>query len=260
VSARAVIITGAAFGVGAACARKFSGAGDQVVLADRDEAQLRAVAEELRSLGRAAAFVHADCADRLQVHNIIAETLDAYGRVDVLAHMAYEDYSRGFLETSEDEFERVVSANLRSAFLINQAVARQFIRQAGAGGTGGAIVNLMSVEAVTAAPDHVAFATAQGGVHQMTKAVALALSAHGARANAVGIGAITGELPKDSDARALGDDVPLRRVGAPEEVAETVYFLASDAASYITGQTVFVDGGRMIRNLGASSRREGEDG
>lgn len=261
VKARAVIVTGAAYGVGAACARKFAQAGDRLVLADRDEKGLRVVADELKSQGFDAAFVHADCSDRLQVHNIIAETLDAYRRVDVLAHMAYEDYSRGFLETSEEEFERVVSANLRSAFLINQAAARQFVRQAAAGGEpGGAIVNLISVEAVTAAPDHVAFATAQGGVHQMTKAVALALSAYGARANAVGIGAITGEIPEDSDARALGDDVPLRRVGAPEEVAETVYFLASDAASYITGQTIFVDGGRMIRSLGTKVRREGEGG
>lgn len=257
---RAVIVTGAAYGVGAACARKFARAGDRLVLADRDEAGLGAVARELRAEGLEAAFVHADCGDRLQVHNVIAETLDAYGRVDALAHMAYQDYSRAFLETTEEEFERVVSANLRSAFLINQAVAKQLIRQAEAGGSGGAIVNLMSVEAVTAAPDHVAFATAQGGLHQMTKAVALALSPYGARANAVGIGAITGELPENTDARALGADVPLRRVGAPEEVAETVYFLASDAASYITGQSIFVDGGRMIRSLGAQGRRDDDDG
>lgn len=257
---RSVIVTGAAYGVGAACARRFAAAGDRLVLADRDEKELRRVTEELKSQGREAAFVHADCASRLQVHNIIAETLDAYGRVDVLAHMAHEDYSAAFQQTSEEDFERVVTTNLRSAFLINQAAAKQFIRQSEAGEGGGAIVNLMSVEAVTAAPDHVAFATVQGGLHQMTKAVALALSPYGARANAVGIGAITGELPEDSDAGALGEEVPLRRVGAPEEVAETVFFLASDAASYITGQTIFVDGGRMIRSLGGARKRTGENG
>jgi NAD(P)-dependent dehydrogenase (short-subunit alcohol dehydrogenase family) len=254
-----VIVTGAAHGVGAACARRFAAAGDRLVLVDRDETALKKVFGELKLLGAEASVVHADARNRLQVHNVIAEALDAYGRVDALTHMAYEEHSAAFLETTEDDFERVVSANLRGAFLINQAVAKQLIRQAKGGEPGGAIVNLMSVEAITAAPDHVAFATAQGGIHQMTKAVALALSPFGARANAVGIGAITGELPEDADADDLIADVPLRRVGAPEEVAETVFFLASNAASYITGQSIFVDGGRMIRSFGAESRSDEDE-
>lgn len=249
---RAVIVTGAAHGVGAACARRFAADGDRLMLADRNEEGVQRLAAELKANGAEATFVHADGANRLHVHNIVAEALDAYGRIDVLTHMAYEDYSAPFLDTSEDDFDRVVAGNLKSAFLINQAVAKQLIRQAknGTKGPGGAIVNLMSVEAVTAAPDHVAFATTQGGLHQMTKAVALALSRYGARANSVGIGAIASELPKGSDAAELGAGVPLKRIGSPEEVAETVFFLASSAASYITGQSIFVDGGRMIRSAG----------
>jgi NAD(P)-dependent dehydrogenase (short-subunit alcohol dehydrogenase family) len=115
------------------------------------------------------------------------------------------------------------------------------------------------VEAITAAPDHVAFATTQGGLHQMTKAVALALSPFGARANSVGIGAIATELPEESDEEEVGASVPLRRIGAPEEVAETVFFLASSAASYITGQSIFVDGGRMIRSGDAAPNEDEQD-
>lgn len=257
-SGRSVIVTGAAHGVGAACARRFAANGDKLVLADRDEVGVSALAKELKGAGAEVTFVHAEGANRLHVHNIVAEALDAYGRIDVLTHMAYEDYSAPFLETSEDDFDRVVAHNLKGAFLINQAVAKQFIKQKAKGGPGGAIVNLMSVEAITAAPDHVAFATTQGGLHQMTKAVALALSAYGGRANSVGIGAIATELPEETDEDELGAMVPLKRVGSPEEVAETVFFLASTAASYITGQSIFVDGGRMIRSGGADAE-EGEE-
>jgi NAD(P)-dependent dehydrogenase (short-subunit alcohol dehydrogenase family) len=247
---RSVIVTGAAHGIGAACARRFAAAGDRLVLADANERKGRALADEIVGKGGEASFVLADAANRLHVHNIIAESLETYGRVDVLAHMAFEDFSAPFLETSEEEFDRVVIAKLRSAFLINQAAAKQFIRQAesGAGDSSGAIVNLISTEAVTAAPNHVAFAATQGGLLQLTKAVALALSRYGVRVNAVGIGAIKTELGSSADVKQLKEAAPLKRLGDPEEVAETVFFLASKAASYITGQTVYVDGGRMIRS------------
>lgn len=258
---RAIVVTGAAHGVGAACARRFAEAGDKLVLTDSDETAGHAVAKDIADKGGAATFVTANLASRLHVHNIIAEALDAYGRIDVLAHMAMEQHSAAFLDTSEEDFERLVASNLRSAFLINQAVAKQFIRQAEQEDTKApptAIVNLISVEAVTAAADHVAFATTQGGLHQLTKAVALALSPHGARVNAVGIGAIKSELPDETDRKQMRDSVPLRRVGDPEEVAETVFFLASTAASYITGQCIYVDGGRMIRS-GAPNKESSGD-
>lgn len=257
---RSVIVTGAASAVGAACARRFAAGGDRLVLADTDEEKGRTLAADIRAKGAEATFVLADVANRLHVHNIVAEALESFGRVDVLAHMAGEEYSAAFLETSEEDFDRVVGANLKSAFLINQAVARQLIKQSAGDGAGpdGAIVNLMSVEAVTAAADHVAFAASQGGLHQMTKAVALALSPYGARANAVGIGAINTETADDSERKRAKESVPLKRLGDPEEVAETVFFLASDAASYITGQTIYIDGGRMIRS--GPARAERKDG
>ncbi len=249
---RSIIVTGAARGVGAACVRRFVAHGDRVVLADANEEAGLLLAEELRAAGAEVAFVHADVSNRLHVHNVIAEALDAFGRIDVLAHTAVEQFSAPFLETTEEDFDRIVSANIRGAFLINQAVAKHFVkrreedaRQA----SPGVIVNIGSVEAVTAAADHVAFAASQGGLRQLTKAVAIAMSPYGVRANAVGVGAIKGEMAEDAPRKTERDATPLKRIGDPEEVAEVVFFLASDAASYVTGQTLYVDGGRLASNV-----------
>lgn len=258
---RSVIVTGAARGVGAACARRFAASGDRLILADTDEERGKALAQDIADKGGAAVFVLADAANRLHVHNIVAEALEANGRIDVLAHMAGEEFSAAFFDTSEDDFERVVARNLKSAFLVNQAVSRQFVKQIEASNGDarpGAIVNLMSVEAVVAAADHVVFAATQGGLHQMTKAIALALSPYGIRANAVGVGAIKNDFIDDGDRRLARQSVPLKRLGDPEEVAETVFFLASDAASYITGQCIYIDGGRMIRS-GAPAKKAEEE-
>ncbi|MEM8935443.1 MAG: SDR family oxidoreductase [Pseudomonadota bacterium] len=255
-SARSVIITGAAQGVGAACARRFAKAGDRLVLADENEELGRAFADDLQDAGATAAFVHADVAKRLDVHNIIAEALDAYDRVDVLIHAATLHFSAPFLETSEGDFDRIISANMRGAFLINQAAAKQFKKQANNSDEErrlSAIVNISSTEAVTAGADHVAFAASQGGVNQLTKAVAAAVSQYGVRANAVGLGAVNGELSSDADREKLADATPLKRIADPAEVAEVVYFLASPVSSFVTGQCVYVDGGRLAINVSESA-------
>ena len=259
---RSVIITSAAKGVGAACARRFAAAGDRLVLADTDEETGQALAKELSAAGAEAVFVHADVANRLHVHNIIAEALETYGRIDVLAHTGMMHFSAPFFETSEEDFDRVVAANIRGAFLIDQAVAKHFVKQAEnetQPTPPGVIVNIGSVEAVTAAADHVAFAASQGGLHQLTKAIALALSPHDVRVNAVGVGAIKGDIAGDAESRRLRDVTPLKRIGDPEEVAEVVFFLASDAASYITGQTLYVDGGRLAQIEPAMKKEDDED-
>lgn len=250
---RSVIIAGAASAIGSACARRFVAGGDRVVIADADEEALRDLADALGTDGEAA-FVAANVTNRLHVHNVVAEALEAYGGVDVLVNATIDVASGDFLELSEENFDQMLQANLRGAFLINQAACRQFVKQLEASTeteSDSCIVNILSVEAVTAAADRVAFAVSQGGLHQLTKAVALAMSPYGVRVNAVGIGAIKSDYMKEFDIKSARNTVPLNRVGDPEDVAEAVYFLASPAASYITGQTIFVDGGRLVRSAAA---------
>lgn len=250
---RVIIITGAASSIGSACARRFAAAGEKIVLADGDEAALRDLAEEIGKNGEAV-FVAIKSASRLDVHNVFAEALETWGRVDALVNASIVVDSGDFLELTEDDFDRQIASNLRSAFLINQAACRQFVRQIEASDEAtseGAIVNFISVESVTAAGARVAFAVSQGGVHQLTKATALAMSQYGVRVNAVGIGAIKADYMKEFDLKSARETVPLNRVGDPEEVAEAAFFLASSAASYITGQTIFVDGGRIVRSAAA---------
>ena len=253
-SGRSVIIVGAASAIGQAAARRFAAAGDNIVLADADEAAGRALAADLKK-SSPAVFVAASVANRLHVHNIIAEALETYDRVDVLVNATLQVASADFLEMSEDAFDAMVSANLKGAFLLCQAAARQFakqIEQTTDSEGDYAIVNLLSTEAITASPDRTAFAASQGGLQQLTKAVALALSSSGVRVNAVGIGAINAEYMDEFDYKSAKSTVPLNRIGDPAEVAEAVYFLASPAASYITGQTLFVDGGRLVRSGAAN--------
>lgn len=258
-SGRSVIIAGAASAIGEACARRFAAAGDRLVLADTNEAAGKALAAELADKG-GAVFVAASAANRLMVHNIIAEALETYGRVDVLVNATLEVASADFLEMSEDAFDAMVSANLKGAFLLCQATARQFakqIEQSSDSEGDYAIVNLLSTEAVTAAPGRTAFAASQGGLQQLSKAAALALSPYGVRVNAVGIGAVNAEYMDEFDYKSAKSTVPMGRIGDPAEIAEAIFFLASPAASYITGQTLFVDGGRLVRSGAADYVEKG---
>lgn len=255
--ARSVIITAVGDEIGAACARRFAEAGDMLTLADKNEDKVKALTASLVKAGAQVNCVVADVSNKLHVHNIVAEALESYGRVDVLAHTASEAFSAGFLETSEEDFDSIVAANLRGAFLVNQAFAKQLAKQNASAELGqtagaGAIVNIMSVEAVTARADHVAFAASQGGLSQLTKAVALSISEYGARANAVGVGGVL----RNPEEGAETSSTPLGRMGDPDEVAEAVFFLASSAASYITGQAIYVDGGSLVR---ASSQKRSAD-
>jgi NAD(P)-dependent dehydrogenase (short-subunit alcohol dehydrogenase family) len=259
-SGRSVIVVGAASAIGEACARRFAAAGDFMVLADASEAKGRALAADLKGK-TSAVFVTASVANRLHVHNIVAEALETFGRIDVLVNATLEVASADFLEMPEDAFDAVVSTNLKGAFLMCQAVARQFVKQIDQSTDAEgdyAIVNLLSTEAITAAPDRTGFAASQGGLLQLTKSTALALSAYGIRVNAVGIGAINAEYMDDFDQKSAKSTVPLKRIGDPAEVAEAVFFLASQAASYITGQTLFVDGGRLVRSGAADYVEKGE--
>ncbi|GGY50344.1 SDR family NAD(P)-dependent oxidoreductase [Parvularcula lutaonensis] len=256
-ASRTIIITGAATSLGRSVALRFSKSSDKLLLTDEDREQGEAVKEEVIAKGGQATFIAADLHEALDVHNVMAEALDTYDRVDVLAHTSNYFYSAPFLETSESDFDEVMDRNVRAAFLINKAVARQIIKQAGPPDDGGvdtarsgAIVNVVSNEAVTANADDAIFAASQGAVVQLTKAVAMTLSPYGARANAVGLAGVKGALDeakvKTPEQRKASIEVtPMGRRGEPKEVASAIHFLAAEEASFITGQVLFVDGGRL---------------
>ena len=243
------IITGAASGIGEACARLFAQQGAQVVLADVQQDRGQTLAAELRSQGHSAGFVPCDVGRKADVDALMDHVLQAFGRVDVLVSNAGIFKAAPFLEVSEADFDEVLRVNLKGAFLIGQAAARA-MKDTG----GGAIVHMSSVNAVLAIPEIASYNVSKGGLNQLTRAMALALADHGIRVNAVAPGTIATELARQAvltseAARSkILSRTPMKRLGEPEEVARVVAFLASEAASYITGEVVTVDGGRMALN------------
>lgn len=243
------LITGAAQGIGQACARLFAAQGAHVVLADIQDPAGQALAQELQAQGLSASYVHCDVGLKSDVDALVAQVLNTHRRIDVLVSNAGIFKASPFLEISEQDFDEVLRVNLKGAFLIGQAVARA-MKASG----GGAIVNMSSVNGVLAIPEIASYNVSKGGINQLTRAMALALADDGIRVNAVAPGTIATDLARQAvltseAARAkILSRTPMKRLGEPEEVAHTVAFLASDAASYITGEVLTIDGGRMALN------------
>ncbi|MCK5930561.1 MAG: SDR family oxidoreductase [Fulvimarina manganoxydans] len=249
---RVAIVTGAARGIGYAIARRFLHDGAKVVLSDIEEKAGQAAAQELSELGEVR-FVTCNVAKRLDVHNLVAAALDAFGDVDILVNNAGIVHKAKFLELEEADFDRVLNVNLKGAFLCGQAVARHLVEKVKNGGSPGTIINLSSVNAVFALADQVGYSVSKGGLSQLTKVMSLSLAPYGIRVNAIGPGSIMTELlhsvANDPEAqRVILSRTPLGRIGEPKEIAAVAAFLASDDASYITGQTVYADGGRLNLN------------
>ena len=241
---RVVIVTGGAQGIGEACVRRFAQEGAKVVVADVADAPGRALAVELGALYR-----HCDVGDKVDVDDLVAKVMDTHGRIDVLVNNAGIFKAADFLDVTEDDFDEVLRVNLKGSFLMGQAVAREMAPR-----REGSIVNMSSVNGVLAIPNIASYNVSKGGINQLTRVMALALAEHGIRVNAVAPGTIATELAaravltSDAAREKILSRTPMRRLGEPDEIADVVAWLASDAASYVTGEIVTVDGGRMALN------------
>jgi NAD(P)-dependent dehydrogenase (short-subunit alcohol dehydrogenase family) len=242
---KTAIVTGASQGIGLACATRLVQEGARVMLVDiRPEGQ-----DAAALLGEAARFYQADVSLKPEVDAMVAATMAAFGQVDILVNNAGVTHAAAFLDLAEEDFDRVLRINLKSMFLCSQAVAREMVKR-----QAGCIINMSSVNAELTIPNQVPYVVSKGGVNQLTRVAAISLAEHGIRVNAIGPGTILTELAKKAvlgspeARRTILSRTPLGRCGEPEEVASICAFLASDDASYMTGQTLYADGGRMALN------------
>ena len=244
------LITGGGRGIGLACARRFVAEGAAVALGDVLVDEGRAAPRELAESGGKASFIECDVTDAGQVDRFVAEGADFLGGIDVLFNNAgVIGPGTPFLETTEEEVRAIIDINVFGAFRVAQAAARRMVDQ----GAAGSIVNTASMLSTLANPDQAAYVSSKHGIHGLTKAMALALAEHGIRVNAIGPGTIRtavaeAVLVDEAAYRRVLSRIPLGYIGEPEDVAGSVVFLASDESSYMTGQIVYPDGGRLALN------------
>jgi 7-alpha-hydroxysteroid dehydrogenase len=257
VSGKTAIVTGAAAGVGLAIARHLIDKGANVMFADIDEDRLAdEVGDEARGEGPVRMFA-GDLTEKLAITNLLSATVDAFDRVDILVNANRAMLPSKALHPDEDGVEALWRQNVVSALRMSQMTAKRMIQhgqraEVEPGTMLGAIVNISSITARVTRPELLAYSMAAAAMDQMTRSLALALAPKGIRVNAVAFGSVMSaslqsalkEHPDDRDQIVAG--TPLGRIAAPAELAEAVQFLASDAAGFITGQVLAVDGGRSL--------------
>jgi 3-oxoacyl-[acyl-carrier protein] reductase len=242
------IVTGSGTGIGAAVARRIAAEGAAVVLADRDLPSATAVCEEIAKAGGRASACRVDIREPDQVEAMLEHTRATFGRAHVLINNAGMGVQKHFLDTPLDMLRAMLDINVVGTFLCAQAAARDMVELGG-----GAIVNFSSHSGFLGSSGRAAYAASKGGIIAMTRVMAVDLAPHGIRVNAVAPGPI--DVPRsrhqhnDERRAAWHNAVPLGRYGEPEEAAAVALFLASDDASYMTGQTISVDGGFTAAGL-----------
>jgi glucose 1-dehydrogenase len=249
---KVVVITGAGRGIGLSTAHKFVAEGASVVVGEIDEELGRRAVEQLEADGGEAAFVACNVSRPDQAAKLIGDTVATFGRLDICVNNAGTNLGGDVLTVTEADFDSVIGVNVKGPFFVAQAAAKEMVRA----GTKGSIVNISSVVSVVAVADQPVYSISKSAINGFTRMLAMTLAEDGIRVNAVGPGTIMTDM-SDGVMNLSGDPdsynrmlsrTPLGRLGQPDEVAEVVLFLASDAASYMTGQVVYPDGGRLSLN------------
>lgn len=254
ISGKTAIVTGAANGVGLAIARHFAEGGANVVFADMDEKTLRhEMGEEAEKTPNIRLFA-GDLRKKLTITNLVSTTIDAFERIDILVNASRQVLTTDALDPDDTTMDELWQQNTLTAMRVSQAVARRMIKQAGKSNSAanGSIVNISSIAARRTHADLLAYSVSCAALDQMTRSMAVSFAPHGIRVNAVAFGSVMsaslkGSLKDHDDMRdAILENTPLHRIASPGEVSDAVQYLASDAAGFVTGQIVTVDGGRTL--------------
>jgi NAD(P)-dependent dehydrogenase (short-subunit alcohol dehydrogenase family) len=241
---KVAVITGGGGGLGSLAARAFAAAGADVALAGRTAETLEIAADAVRGAGRRAAAVVADVTRSADVNRMIGQVLEEFGRVDILLNNAGVTSPKAAAELTDEDWHRIMDASATGAFFCARAVAPAMMRQ-----RDGCILSMGSILSTRGMANRTAYSAAKAAVMNLTRALALELGPHGIRVNAIAPTVIVTDLNRELVRtqpqlyRAVLDRTPLGRLGEPEDIAGALVFLASPAARFITGQTLFVDGG-----------------
>jgi len=250
---KVAIITGAATGIGEAIAMRMASEGAAVTIdytpTQHDKAAL--VVSRIKQAGGKALALEVDVTNQDQVKRLIGQTVETFGRLDIMVNNAGMEQEHPFLEMPLDVWNRVIAVDLTGPWLCSQVAARHMVSQ----GEGGRIINISSVHEDLPMPTNAPYCAAKGGLRMLMRTIAVELAPHKITVNNIGPGAI--ETPMDvptlndpAKRAVLLSEIPLGRVGRPDEVAALAVYLASDAAAYVTGSTYFIDGG-MLRQSGS---------
>lgn len=243
------VVSGGAGDIGLACATRLAQEGASVVLGDIDRERGEDAVASLMEQGYPAVFSSCDVSQADDAQRLIEKAVQNFGTLDICINAAGIMYEADVLEVQPDKFASVVQTNLTGCFHVSQAAARAMVTS----DVRGAVINISSVHATIASPTQIPYAASKGGINALTRAMAVGLSTRGIRVNAICPGSINAGLlaqsmKTESDREALLARIPMGRIGDPEEVASVAAFLAHDDASYVTGQCIYVDGGRLAQN------------
>jgi NAD(P)-dependent dehydrogenase (short-subunit alcohol dehydrogenase family) len=245
-SGRVAMVTGATRGLGESAAMALAKAGADVAVCGRQQADLERVSRQIQDLGRQAEGFYLDVLDKAKVQATASRILDRFGRIDILVNNAGVNNRQPVLEYPEEAWDLILGTNLKGYFLVAQAVAPQMIERGY-----GKVINMSSILGAVGLPGQVAYASSKGGVDQMTKVMALEWAKLGVRVNAIGPTYFETDLVKQlrNDPERfnfINERTPMGRWGYPHELEGIVIFLASQASDFITGQTIYIDGGWTI--------------